>query len=191
MDEQKKNDEKIMELDESKDQLSVEEKVNELALLKESIQEQKKKTQEYYEQLLRLQAEFDNYRKRVEKEKQEIIKYGQEPLIMKLLPLADNLEWALKAAHQHDNHKTILEGLVLIEKEFKNLLKSEGVEPIKTHKVKLDPTQHHVITQEERVDCQDGEILDEIQKGYNYRGRVIRPSLVKVAKKTEKKNNNT
>jgi molecular chaperone GrpE len=175
------------QLPESDQDSALEQKLNELALLQESLEEQKKKAKDYYDQLLRLQAEFDNYRKRVDKEKMELIKFGQENLLLKLLPSIDNVERALKAAREHDNHKTILEGLVLIEKEFKNFLKQEGVEPIKTHKEKLDPNLHHAVSQEERSDCEDEEILEEIQKGYNYKGKVIRPSLVKVAKKTEKK----
>ncbi len=167
--------------------LNLQEKLNELALLQESLAEQKKKTEDYYDQLLRLKAEFENYRRRVEKEKVELVKFGQEDIFLKLLPLVDNLERALKAAKEHDNHKTILEGLMLIDKEFKNFLKQEGVEPIKTHKEKLDPSLHHVVSQEERTDFEDEQIIEEIQKGYNFKGRVIRPALVKVAKKIKEK----
>ena len=117
----------------------------------------------------------------------ELVKFGQEDIFLKLLPLVDNLERALKAAKEHDNHKTILEGLMLIDKEFKNFLKQEGVEPIKTHKEKLDPSLHHVVSQEERTDFEDEQIIEEIQKGYNFKGRVIRPALVKVAKKIKEK----
>lgn len=167
--------------------LNLQEKLNELALLQESLAEQKTKTEDYYNQLLRLKAEFENYRRRVEKEKQELVKFGQEDVILKMLPFMDNVERALKAAQEHDNHKTILEGLKLIDKEFKNFLKQEGVEPIKTEKEKLDPTLHHVVSQEERTDFEDQQIIEEIQKGYSFKGRVIRPSLVKVAKKVTEK----
>lgn len=181
MNQEKNNEEK------SPDQLALEQKLNELALLKESLDEQKKKATEYYDQLLRLTAEFDNYRKRVDKEKMELVKFGQEDVLLKLLPSIDNVDRALQAAREHDNHKTILEGLVLIEKEFKSFLKQQGVEPIKTLQEKLDPSLHHVVSQEESADQEDDDILEEIQKGYNFKGKVIRPSLVKVARKIEKK----
>lgn len=181
MNQEKNNEEK------SPDQLTLEQKLNELALLKESLDEQKKKTTEYYDQLLRLKAEFENYRKRVEKEKMDLVKFGQEDVLLKLLPFIDNVDRAQQAAREHDNHKTILEGLVMIEKEFRNFLKQQGVEPIKTYQEKLDPSLHHVVSQEESADREDDDILEEIQKGYSYKGKVIRPALVKVAKKIEKK----
>jgi molecular chaperone GrpE len=177
---EKNNEEKSL------DQLALEQKLNELALLQESVAEHKKKAAEYYDQLLRLKAEFENYRRRVEKEKQDLVKFGQEEVLLKMLPFIDNVDRALKAAREHDNHKTILEGLVMIEKEFKQFLKQEGVEPIKTHQEKLDPDLHHVVSQEERPGHEDDEILEEIQKGYSFKGKVIRPSLVKVAKKANK-----
>ncbi|MBI5555639.1 MAG: nucleotide exchange factor GrpE [Elusimicrobia bacterium] len=179
MNQEKNNEEK------SPDQLTLEQKLNELALLKESLDEQKQKAAEYYDQLLRLKAEFENYRRRVEKEKLYLVKFGQEGVLLKMLPFIDNVERALQAAREHDNHKTILEGLVMIEKEFRNFLKQEGVEPIKTHQEKLDPSLHHVVSQEESADQEDDDILEEIQKGYSYKGTVIRPALVKVAKRKQ------
>lgn len=172
--------------DPTADELCREEKLNELTLLRESLEEQKQKAEEYYNHLLRLRAEFDNYRKRMEKEKQELITYGQEFVMLKLLPLVDNIERALKAAHEHHDHKTLLDGLVLMEKEFKQFLRTEGIDPIPTHRVKMNPQLHHAIIQEEHTDYEDGEIMEEIQRGYTFKGKVIRPSLVKVAKKMEK-----
>lgn len=168
------------------DELCREEKLNELTLLKESLEEQKQKAEEYYNRLLRLRAEFDNYRKRIEREKQELIAYGQELIMLKLLPLVDNIERALKAAHEHHDHKMLLDGLVLMEKEFKQFFRTEEIYSIPTHKVKLDPTLHHAISQEEHTDYEDEEIMEEIQKGYTFKGKVIRPALVKVARKVEK-----
>ncbi len=181
MNQEKNNEEK------SPDQLALDQKLNELALLKESLDEQKKKATEYYDQLLRLTAEFENYRKRVEKEKLDLVKFGQEDVLLKLLPFIDNVDRALQAAREHDNHKTILEGLVMIEKELKIFFKQEGIESIKTREEKLDPSLHHVVSQEESADHEDDDIMEEIQKGYSYKGKVIRPSLVKVARKIEKK----
>lgn len=171
---------------EQHDQACREAKLNELTLLKQSIDEQKQKAEEYHSHLLRLQAEFDNYRKRMEREKQELITYGQEVTILKLLPLVDNIERALKAALEHDDHKTIIEGLGLIEKEFKQFFRTEGIEQIPAQHMKLDPRIHHVISQEEREDVEDEEVVEEIQKGYSFKGKVVRPALVKVAKKIEK-----
>ncbi len=181
MNQEKNNEEKSL------DQLALEQKLNEMSLLRESLEDQKNKAKEYYDQLLRLKAEFENYRRRVEKEKLDLVKFGQEDVLLKMLPFIDNVERALKAAREHDNHKTILEGLVMIEKEFKQFLKQEGVEQIKTQEEKLDPSLHHVVSQEESLDHEDDEILEEIQKGYNFKGKVIRPAFVKVAKKIEKK----
>lgn len=167
------------------EQLAVQEKLTELEILKQSVEEKKKLAEGYYDQLLRLEAEFENYRKRVEKERTDLIKFAQEPLILNLLSLMDNIERALKAAKSSDNFKVLLQGLELIHKEFRNLLKQEGVHEIKSIGEKLDPLKHHVAGHEESTKHKDDEIIEELQKGYILKDRVIRPAIVKVAKKIE------
>lgn len=156
-----------------------------LASLRSGLEEKRKEAKEYYDQLLRLKAEFENYRKRVEKEKEKIYLHGKEMVLMKLLPLLDTLEQAEKS-FQNKNEKLkiedIVSGIKLIVLDFHNFLKSEGVEIIESIGKKFDPHLHEVVEPEETDEKEEGTILAELQKGYIFKGRVIRPAKVKVAR---------
>ncbi|MFH1784419.1 MAG: nucleotide exchange factor GrpE [bacterium] len=165
---------------------ALEAKLGELAILKESVEDQKLKTNERDEKILRLQADFDNYRKRVEKEKGEFVKFSNEKIIEKILSLFDDLERAEKAAEESENLKTLKKGINLIYKNFSNFLKKEGVKEIESVGEILDPTKHHVAIQVDSEDHKENEIIEEFQKGYMFNGKVIRPALVKVAQNPEK-----
>lgn len=137
----------------------------------------KEKKNEYFEQLQRLQAEFENFRKRTEKEKQEIFKNANENLIVKLLEILDNFELALK----HIDDK----GINMIYAEFYAILENEGLKTIKTEG-KFDPKIHEALIQEEGKENE--KIIEEFQKGYMLNDKVIRASKVKITKIMEKKN---
>lgn len=160
----------------------VEEKLNELSILKESFDKQKKMADDYYDQLLRLKAEFENYRRRSEKEKIEYLNLGKEKILLKQIFIDDVLEAAIKSAKQGNNIKSIIVGLDMVAKEFSKMLKEEGVEEIKCEK--FDPNICEALDQVESQK-EEGTILEVYQKGYKMNGKLIRPLKVKVAKSKE------
>lgn len=133
------------------------------------------KKDEYLEQLQRLQAEFENFRKRTEKERQAIFLNANEDLIVKLLGVLDNFELALK--HVDD------EGIKMIYSELYSILENEGLKPIKAEG-KFDPRVHEALIQEDGEE--DEKIIEELQKGYMLNDKVIRHSKVKITKMVEK-----
>ncbi len=145
--------------------------------LQKNAEEQKTLAEERLNQLKYLQADFDNYRKHFEKEKQAIINLANENLINDLLPFFDDLEKA--ASHAQDEHK---HGLELLYKKLLTLMGKHGVKPIETVGKLFDPHQHEVL-QKEPSDKQENIILEEFQKGYLLKTKVIRPAKVKIATK--------
>lgn len=137
------------------------------------------KTKELTETLQRVQAEFENYKKRVDKEKQEFCDYAKEDLIRKLLPLIDNFELALK--HKKSD-KEFHKGVELIYAQLITILENEGLKPIKALNEKFDPYKHEALLAE-KSSKEENTILEELQKGYLLKDKVIRPSKVKVSRK--------
>jgi molecular chaperone GrpE len=163
------------------DEAAREEKLTELDILQQSFEEKKLLASDYYDQLLRLQADFDNYRKRVEKEKKEHLIWGKEKILLQQIGLMDTLDAASQSIKKTTNIETILEGFELIKKEFKKIIRSEGIEEIDSTDVKFDPNLHEAM---EQVDSpkEEGTVVEVLQKGYTLNGRVIRPAKVRVAK---------
>jgi len=146
--------------------------------LKKKLEEETKKVQEYIDHLQRLQAEFDNYRKRMEQEKQLIIKQANQDLIQKLLTILDSFELAFKT-QKEDNEFT--KGMKMIFSQFYTALEKEGLKKIDCFNKKFDPHFHEVMLQEES-DKEEGIITEELQKGYMLNDKVIRFSKVKITK---------
>jgi molecular chaperone GrpE len=141
-----------------------------------------------YDQLLRMKAEFENYRKRVDREKPELVRYGRVQLVETLLPLYD----VLLAAHDQvlqakTSTAELQKGLELIFKEFTKLFQSEGVTPIETVGKPYDFEKHEALGQVETKDYPEGTVVDEIQRGYLLGGKVLRAAKVRVAKAAAKK----
>ncbi len=138
--------------------------------------------------LQRLQAEFENYKKRTEKEKQELVKYAEAELICKLLPLLDTFEIALRNTNDHEK---FVKGIEMIYAQLFSTLEPEGLKPIEASGKKFDPYLHDVMLKQ-KSDKEDGIVLEELQKGYMLNDRVLRHSKVKVSEKNaegEKGNN--
>ncbi|MBL7055077.1 nucleotide exchange factor GrpE [Candidatus Woesearchaeota archaeon] len=150
---------------------------------KEKKADEKEEINELTDSLQHLQAEFENYKKRIDKEKQEFVKYAKSDLIVKLLPSLDSFELALK--HTSDKEKFI-KGTELIFAQIYSLLESEGLRPIKAIGETFDPYKHEVLIKQES-DKEEDMILEELQKGYMLNDRVLRHSKVKVSKKIIKK----
>ncbi len=146
--------------------------------LQEKIAEQTKIIDDYTNTLKRLQADFDNYIKRVEKEKEEFTKYSNHKLISKLLTIVDDFEKALDAV-KNDTKETS-KGIEMIHNQLNKILQEEGVLPINALGNKLDPYMHEV------MDIVDGNeddlIVEELQKGYKIKDKVLRPSRVVISK---------
>lgn len=135
------------------------------------------------DRLLRLQAEFDNAKKRLEKDRLEFIKFANEGLISELLSILDDLERSVEAATQkHEDYEAFLKGVEMIMAHTYDLLKKYRVEAIETKGKKFNPHLHEALLQMETNDFPDGTIVEELQKGYTMDGRVLRTAKVKVAK---------
>lgn len=135
--------------------------------------------EEYKRRLLRLQADFDNFRRRTQREKEEMARFAAEGLIVKLLPVLDNLERAL-AAGETDSTR-LLEGVSLIHRQFMEILAAEGVEPIQAVGCPFDPSCHEAVMQVQDDRYPENTVVEELQKGYTLKGKVIRPAMVKVS----------
>lgn len=150
----------------------------------EALKAQAAKAQEYLDRLLRTAADFDNFKKRVARERAEAAKYMHAPLLLKLLPVLDNLENALHAAnHSPDaNVQALREGVSLIQQQLKTALGEVGLEEIDALNQKFDPHWHEAVSHEESVEVPDGHVLRQVRKGYKLRDRLLRPASVVVAK---------
>jgi len=162
-----------------------EEKISELEILKQSFDEKKKQAEEYYDQLLRLKADFENYRRRSEKEKKDYLDWGKEKILLKQISMDDVLEQALKSAKTGGKVEDIIIGLDMITKEFSKMLKEEGVEEITCEK--FDPNVCEALDTVASDDDEDGKVLEVYQKGYKMNGKLIRAAKVKVAKRQSEK----
>jgi molecular chaperone GrpE len=150
------------------------------------LEKQKKQSEDYYNQLLRLQADFENYRKRVEKEKPELIKYGKADILARLLPLYD----LLLSAHNHINSAKdgggsddVLKGLEMIFKEFSKVFEAEGLRQMEPVGKPYDPMASEILGVVEGTEENDGLVTEELQKGFYYGDKILRPARVKIAKK--------
>lgn len=130
----------------------------------------------------RLSADFQNYKKRVEKEKADIYQYGCEKLAVDLLPVIDNLDRAIESSKDNEEGKAILEGLDMVMKQLKGALEKHGIEEIDALNNEFDPNLHHAVMQEESDDVEENTVTAVFQKGYKLHSKVIRPAMVKVSK---------
>lgn len=130
---------------------------------------------------MRKQADFQNFSKRKEKELEELRKYSSEKIITKFLGSLDNLERAIEASSETKDFDGLVKGVEMIAKNLKEIISSEGVEEIKAEGI-YDPQFHHAVGVEEMEDKKENEIVKVLQKGYQMKGKVIRPSMVTVAK---------
>jgi molecular chaperone GrpE len=148
------------------------------------IDELRRKSKGYLEDLKRLQAEFENYRKRAAKERGETVQLATARLVKELLQLADNFERALANSKNPNDSDSQSQGLKMMYWQLMDILKGEGVTEIET-RCKLDPFQHEAMTRVDDPDRADDEIIECVQKGYKMRGEVIRPARVIVCRRED------
>ncbi len=142
----------------------------------------KERLQQLQDQLIRLTADMQNLKKRYDRELENVVIYGNQKLVEKLLPLVDELERALHMSDHSKNFEAFRNGIEMIYQHFLNILEAEGVKPIKAVGQQFDYNLHEAILMAEREGVEAGTILEEVQKGYVYKDRVIRHAKVIVAK---------
>ena len=187
-DESKVKDEKEETPSESKEESSQEDEEcedDELAKLKKDLEEKDEEIIELKSHIQRLQADFDNFRKQNDKQKQDLIKFANEGLIVKFLDVYEDMERALENS---TNEEELREGLELIYSKMKNTLEKEGVEEIPAVGEKFDPFKHEALLTVDSPEHENNEIVDELMKGYTLKDKVIKYSKVRVCKKAKKDN---
>ena len=160
---------------------------DEVAALKETIEQKEKEAKDHYDRYMRAAAELDNYKKRAAKEKADVIKYGKEDIIKDILPFLDSLDRALEHKDANDA-QAFRNGIALIQDQLLCCLKKHGVERIECAGTDFDPNFHEALMQMDSSDHDDNQIVSEVEKGYLLNGRLIRPSRVCVCKKTKHEN---
>ena len=145
----------------------------------ESLDQLKQQRDDYYDRLLRKTAEFDNYRKRTDRERQQLSEAAAADLLQELLPLVDDMERALRAEGSDDG---IRKGVELIHKQLLEVLRKRGVRPIEALGADFDPHYHMAVAHEPANGRREGEVIEEFRRGYMLGDRLLRPAMVKVAK---------
>jgi len=159
---------------------------NEILELEKQLSESESKLKEQYERLLRSEADFQNLKKRTEKEKEDTRKYALQEVIMGILNVLDHIERGIKAYNNSEKEalpkEEVLKGLELIYKDLKDVLSSHGLCEIECLGKEFDPYYHEALATICSEETEDNKVVEEFQKGYMLNDRVIRPSRVKVTK---------
>ncbi|MCX7905168.1 MAG: nucleotide exchange factor GrpE [Elusimicrobiales bacterium] len=191
----KEKDNNMEKISELKDKIEdLKEDIKECHKLNDSYEKElelyKKKADEYYDQLLRLKAEFENYRKRIEKEKQELIEWTKYDFILSLLPLVEMMKMAKSHIETQSDIENVKIGLSMIFNEFEKVFKNVGLSEIDVMGKVYDPMTCEIIGTVEGDDENDGKVVEIIQPGYIMNNRVIKPAKVRIAKKNKSSNDN-
>ena len=147
------------------------------ASLKKALEEERAKTADYLSNWQRSQADFVNYKRRIEQEREEVVKFANATLVLNLLPVLDDLERALENVSGKLAGMTWVEGIELIYRKLKAILEAGGLSEIKAVGEVFDPNLHEAVME---VEGEEGKVIEELQKGYKLNDRVLRPTMVKV-----------
>lgn len=159
-------------------EISPEEK---LLTLEAELKQSKDQANEYFTHLQRLQADFDNYRRRTQKEKEETIKYAAERIVEAMLPVLDNFERAINSTKANQDFNAFSQGVEMIFKQMQNGLAKEGLSAIEAIGQPFDPNLHEAVLRVESEEYPENTVIEELQKGYYLKEKVLRPSMVKVS----------
>jgi molecular chaperone GrpE len=148
------------------------------------LKEKAAKAGDNWERLLRTTADFDNFKKRAAREKQEAIKFANEGLLQKLIPVLDNFDMALSAAQntQAGGVQSLQAGINMIHQQLKSALAESGLEELEAGGKTFDPNLHEAVSQQETTEAPEGQVVQQLRKGYKFRDRLLRPATVIVAK---------
>ncbi len=167
----------------TKSEIRLNKKITEL---KQEIDEKKNQLNDYIDTLQRLQAEFENYKKRTIKEKDKLVSIANKDLIRELLPLLDDFERAINSCKNGNEVQTIIEGLNIINNQFNQVLNKKNLKEIYPEGEIFDPRYHEAVMQIESDKHEEGTVLEVLQKGYLLNDILLRPATVKVSKKSDK-----
>ena len=170
-----------MHLDEGK-----KEKEKEIEELKKKFEEKEKEAKEHYDRLLRVAADFDNYKKRAAREKEEWAKFANEDLIKAILPFIDNLERAINHAEKVEDAGVLIEGVRLTIQQLLQALSKFGLSSFESHGKPFDPALHEAVLLVPTDQHEPNQVVEEFQKGYLLNDRLLRPATVSVSKPLEK-----
>ena len=148
------------------------------------LKERAAKADEHWDRLLRTTADFENFKKRAAREKQDAIKFANESLLQKLIPVLDHFDMALAAAQnaQADGVQSLHAGINMIYQQLKTLLVETGLEEVDAAGQRFDPNLHEAVSQKETAEVPEGQVVEQLRKGYKFRDRLLRPASVIVAK---------
>ncbi|HDB4290381.1 TPA: nucleotide exchange factor GrpE [Staphylococcus aureus] len=166
--------------DEAIEETSDENVIEEIDRKDQKINELQQLADENEEKYLRLYAEFENYKRRIQKENEINKTYQAQRVLTDILPAIDNIERALQIEGDDETFKSLQKGVQMVHESLINALKDNGLEVIKTEGEAFDPNIHQAVVQDDNPDFESGEITQELQKGYKLKDRVLRPSMVKV-----------
>lgn len=152
----------------------------------EELQKKAAKADENWERVVRISADLDNYKKRAAREKQDAIRYANESLLEKLIPVLDNLEMALlaaKSASESTSAQSLLDGVAMIQQQLKTVLGECGLEEVDATRQVFDPNVHEAVSQMPSAEVAEGHVLQQLRRGYKLKDRLLRPATVVVASK--------
>ena len=144
------------------------------------------KADENWDRLLRTTADLENFKKRAARDREEAIRYANETLIKKLVPVLDNFDMAMASAAQNqsaDAVQSLQAGVTMIHQQLRRALQEAGLEEVDASGKAFDPNLHEAVSQQETADVPEGQVLQQLRKGYKLRDRLVRPATVVVAKK--------
>jgi molecular chaperone GrpE len=163
---------------------SINGEAQQISELEEAVKTEKSRADDFFRRLQYLQADFENYRKRVEKEMSDARKYGNERLLADLLTVKDELDLALVKAKESKQNPVLLDGVSMVAKRVQSLLAKEGVERVPGVGSKFNP-EYQEAALKVPSDEEEGTVVEEVRAGYTLKGRILRPSIVKVAEKRQ------
>lgn len=155
--------------------------IKELEEVRAELDEKSKKSDEYLNMLQRTAAEFDNFKKRTAREKEALYSEAVSDVAASILPVVDNMERAMQACSREEDFKVLKEGIELVYRQFREAIKNVGIEEIKSLNENFDPQLHNAVMHMEDEAFGKNTVVEEFQKGYIYKDKVIRHSMVKVA----------
>jgi molecular chaperone GrpE len=150
--------------------------------LKTEYEKEKAVAAEYLRRLQQLQAEYDNFRKRTQREKEDLAKYATEKLITELLPVLDNFERGITASKKTQDFDSLIKGVEMVQRQMNSALEKEGLTPINAAGQEFDPNKHEAVMHVDSDEHTSNTVVDELQKGYYLKDKIIRPSMVRVCK---------
>lgn len=175
----------MVDEEEKSSSISVQDSESQVKKLEEKVKQLEAEVADYVDTLKRVQAQFENYKKRIKKEFDTFTQISTHKLVKELLPVLDNLERALSSAESTDDKGKIIEGVKLIYDQFKQALEKEGLKAIDPAGDRFDPYFHEAIMQVESDEHEDNTVVEVFQKGYLINDHLLRPAIVKVSKEAK------